>query len=134
MTRIARILASAALLSVAAAAPAADRRIDRGEIGLAKILGDRVAGKPLPCVALRDVRSTRIMDGTAIVYEVGSTLFVNRPDGASTLDDDDILVTRTIGSQLCRLDTIGLVSRAGVFQRGFVTLRDFVPYPKVRTK
>ena len=131
MFRISHVVASITLLAAATGAPAADRRADRGEAGLTKMLANRVAGKPVSCLYLRDIRSTQILDGTAIVYDSGGKLYVNRPDGASTLDDDDILVTRTFGSQLCRMDPVGLVSRAGNFQRSFVTLGDFVPYAKV---
>jgi hypothetical protein len=55
---------------------------------------------------------------------------VNRPDGAGSLDDDDILMTRTYTGQLCRLDSVNLFSRAGRYERGFVTLGNFVPYTK----
>ena len=129
MIRIPLMFASAALL-VASPALAASHATDRGEAKLAKILENRVAGKPVSCLYLRNVRSSQIMDGTAIVYESGGTLYVNRPDGAASLDDDDILMTRTSTSQLCRLDSVNLFSRAGRYERGFVTLGNFVPYTK----
>ena len=129
MIRIPLLLATAALLA-ATPALAVDRRAERGEAKLAKILENRVAGKPVPCLFLRNVRSTQVLDGTAIVYDSGGKLYVNRPDGAGSLDDDDILITRTYTSQLCRLDPVNLFSRAGRYDRGFVTLGNFVPYTK----
>ncbi|WP_404713285.1 hypothetical protein [Sphingomonas sp. MMS24-J13] len=72
--------------------------------------------------------------GTAIVYKVGRTLYVNRPSGAGTLGGDDILVTRTFTDQLCRSDTVRLLDRTAGFEHGFVVLNDFVPYSKVKPK
>jgi len=103
----------------------------RGETKLSKALEGRVAGKPVRCLNLRDIRSSEIIDGTAIVYRVGANrLYVNRPSGHESLDSDDILVTRTFGSQLCSIDTVRLLDRTSRFYRGFVGLGDFVPYTK----
>jgi hypothetical protein len=102
-----------------------------GENDLAKALVGRSAGKPVDCISLRAANSSQIIDGTAIVYRVGSVLYVNRPrSGASSLVDDDILVTRTTGSQLCRLDTVRLMDRSSRIQSGFVSLGQFVPYTR----
>jgi hypothetical protein len=49
------------------------------EAQLAKALDGRVAGEPVNCLSLRSIRSSRIIDRTAIVYQVGNTLYVNRP-------------------------------------------------------
>ena len=51
--------------------------------------------------------------------------------GQTSLDDDDILVTKTWGSQLCSLDTVRLFDRGARFETGFVGLGEFVPYTKV---
>lgn len=79
------------------------------------------------------VNSTQIIDGKAIIYRDGSRLYVNVPrSGADTLRDDDILVTRTFGSQLCSIDMVRLIDRSSRFPRGFVSLGQFVPYTKVK--
>ena len=102
------------------------------EAKLEKMLEGRVAGEPQDCIYLPSIRSTRVFDKTAIVYDAGRTLWVNRPDnGASSLDDDDILVTRLHSSQLCSIDTVQLRDRSSHFYSGFVALGDFVPYRKV---
>jgi len=131
--RISALLLGAALI---AATPAlAGDRDTTPEAQLAKALEGRVAGQPVDCISLPRVNGSRVFDKTAIVYESGSTLYVNRPSiGAESLDDDDILVSKTIGSQLCRMDTINLVDRASRFQRGFVGLGSFVPYTKPRAQ
>jgi hypothetical protein len=99
---------------------------------LAKMLKDRVAGKPVGCINLSQVRGTTIIDKTAIVYDMGNVLYVNRPAYPQSLDDDDVMVTRTWSGQLCRLDMVQMHSRAGMglWWRGTVGLEDFVPYTK----
>ena len=130
MAKLSRLIFGAAL-AAAAVTPAFGAPRLSPEARLEKLIGDRVPGKPVDCVNLRDVQSSQIIDGTAIVYRVGSRLYVNRPQsGARWLDDDDILATRTIGSQLCRIDTVKLIDRTSRFQRGFVILGDFVPYTR----
>jgi len=126
-------LIAATLCGLAAPALSAATPPLRGEAKLAKSLEGRVAGKPVRCLNLRDIRSSEIIDGTAIVYRTGANrLYVNRPtSGRESLDNDDILVTRTFGSQLCSIDTVQLIDRTSRFYRGFVGLGDFVPYTKV---
>ncbi|WP_404823150.1 MULTISPECIES: hypothetical protein [Novosphingobium] len=103
-----------------------------GEQQLAKMLEGRVAGEPVDCINMPTVSSTRVIDKTAIVYDAGSTLYVQRPrTGAESLDDDDVLVTKLTGSQLCSVDTVQLHDRSGGFWRGFVGLDKFVPYKRV---
>lgn len=127
---LATIIAAAAI----AAVPATAREKLEPEAQLAKMLEGRVAGEPRDCIQLTTARSSTIIDGTAIVYRSGSTLWVNRPTGgASSLDDDDILVTKTIGSQLCSIDSIELRDRSSRMYNGFVSLGKFVPYRKAET-
>ena len=100
----------------------------------AKLLEGRVAGTPKSCITLPRVDSSQVIDKTAIVYRDGATLWVNRPrSGAESLNDDDVLVTKTTGSQLCSIDTVQLHDRSSHFWRGFVSLGAFVPYSKVKT-
>lgn len=129
MRKSALILAAAAML----AAPAVSAKQPRltGEEKLAKLLEGREAGQPVSCINLSAANETRVIDKTAIAYKVGSTWYVNRPSNAASLDDDDVLVTRTHSSQLCRLDTVRLHDRSGHWFSGFVGLEDFVPYRKV---
>lgn len=128
------MLAGCAGLALMGATSAdAQRRGRNGEAELARTLSGRVAGKPVNCISLTRSRSSRIIDRTAIIYEDGRTVYVNRPrSGASLLDDNSILVTRTSGSQLCRLDTVRLVDRFSRVPRGFVILDQFVPFTRPR--
>jgi hypothetical protein len=113
------------------AGPAVARERLTGEQELAKMLEGRVAGKPVDCVSLTMTRSTTIINKTAIVYDTGGTLYVNRPAFPQSLDDDAVMVTKTHGSELCRMDLVELHERSGLFWRGSVGLEQFVPYTKV---
>jgi hypothetical protein len=132
-TKLGFVVAAGALLLAGASADARPRLT--GEEQLAKLLDGRVAGKPVNCINLPNVQSSRVIDKTAIVYGSGSTLYVQRPkSGASSLNSDDILVTQLVSSQLCNIDVVQLRDRNGLFWRGFVSLDQFVPYsrpPKV---
>ena len=129
---IAAVLAAATVLSLSVSADARPRLAP--EAKLAKMLDGRVAGKTQDCIFLPTIRSTRVIDKTAIVYDAGRTLWVNRPrSGAESLDDDDVLVTdlRGSGSSLCSVDIVQLHDRYSHFYSGFVGLGEFVPYKKV---
>ena len=131
MKRALLILASAA----AAFAPAQAKSPDpaKGERQLAQALDGRVAGEPVDCISLHRIRSSRIINRTAIVYDAGGTLYVNRPRaGASSLRDWDVMVTRPFGSRLCKVDTVQMVSPGSSMLSGIVFLGDFVPYKRVQ--
>lgn len=105
-----------------------------GEQELSKLLEGRVAGKPVSCISLADTRDSRIIDKTAIVYDAGSVIYVNRPRHAQSLDNDKVMVTRLHTGQLCRLDTVQLHDRSGFWWSGFVGLEDFVPYRRIAAR
>lgn len=135
MAKIARnmglALAAGAMVLAGGTADAKPRLT--GEQQLAKMLKGRVAGEPVDCIHTPSITSTRVIDKTAIVYDAGSTLYVQRPrTGAESLDDDDVLVTKLSSAQLCSVDTIQLHDRSGGFWRGFVGLDKFVPYKRVK--
>ena len=128
-----RFIAFAAAASVVALAPAQAGPRLTPEQRLAKEIEGRVAGEPVDCINLRSIRSSRIIDDTAIVYEVGNTIYVNRPrSGQESLDSWDTMVVKPFGSQLCSIDTIKLVDPGTWMLSGIVFLGDFVPYKKVR--
>lgn len=127
---IGTVLAAAAVLALPPLASARERIAP--EAKLAKLLQGRVAGAPVDCIYSPSIRETRIIDDTAIVYRVGKVYYVNRPEnGASMLDDDDVLVTRLHGTQLCSIEIVELRDRSTQFYSGFVSLGKFVPYRKV---
>lgn len=123
-------IAAAAMLLAGSAAIAKSNP----EAELAQEIEGRVAGAPVKCISLTNIRNTRIIDNTAIIYDAGSTIYVNRPrGGAEHLDDWDILVTKVHGSQLCTPEMVNLLDRSSRMTSGWVSLGDFVPYKKIKT-
>lgn len=120
-------LCAAALFAAPAAAPA--ERLS-GEAQLARITEGKVAGEPVDCIDSRRFNSTRIVNGTAIVYEApGGMLYVNVPrGGARSLDQWDVLVTRQYSPSLCRGEVVHLYDSSTMMQTGAVFLGDFIPY------
>ena len=121
-------------LAVLGLAGTAEARRQPPEAKLAKLLEGRVAGEPSDCIYLPNVRSTQIIRDTAIVYDAGRTIWVNRPEnGSSQLDDDDVMVNKLhgSGSELCSIDIVQLRDRTSMTYNGFVDLGKFVPYRKV---
>ncbi|CAM3975483.1 hypothetical protein NOLU111490_00740 [Novosphingobium lubricantis] len=131
LSRIAMGLAAGSLLLAGAAA---DAKPDlTPEQQLARKLEGRVAGKPVDCIYLPAVRQSRIYDRTAITYESGGTIWVNRPvSGASSLDNNNVMVTQPMGSQLCSVDIVRMFDNNFWFWRGTVGLGQFVPYTKAK--
>ncbi|WP_332818099.1 hypothetical protein [Sphingopyxis sp.] len=128
---IATLVAAAAIAVIPGVSTAKERLAPEDQ--LAKLLEGRVAGEPQNCIPLSSVNGSQIIEKTAIVYRVGSTMWVNRPKGgAESLDDDDILVTKTTGSQLCSIDPVELRDRTSRMYSGFVSLGEFVPYRRAK--
>ncbi|ABC64429.1 hypothetical protein [Erythrobacter litoralis] len=104
--------------------------LTEGEQKLAKLLEGRVAGEPESCIRDRPVRNFQVIDNTAIVYRIGSTIWVNRTKNPRTLDDNETLVFRRYGSQICSTDIVSTIDRFGGFYTGNIFLDHFVPYRK----
>jgi hypothetical protein len=131
MRNAVRLLLGSLLIAGAAAGAGAAPRLDP-EASLAKALNGRTAGAPVDCLNLRDIRSSRIIDRTAILYETnGGTIYLNRPDaGRESLDSWDVLVTRTHMNRLCSIDVVDLYDSGARMRTGAVFLGEFVPYRK----
>lgn len=125
-------LMAATLLVAGLPAWAAPKPHLKGEAKLAEALAGRVAAAPLDCIDPRTAETVEIIDRTAILYRMpGGALYVNRPDaGASELEWDSTLTTRTVGARLCHHDT--MIS-ARFNETNFVMLGPFIPYSKVTT-
>jgi hypothetical protein len=133
MRKLALILAAAATVAAGGALQARERLSPDQE--LAKITAGRAAGEPVSCIYMPSVRSTKIIENTAIVYDAGSVVYVNHPEsGARSLDRDQVLVTKRHSSQLCSIDIVELRDSPGFFYEGFVGLGKFVPYRKVAVR
>ncbi len=129
-------LATAALGLLAAPVQADDHaEMTRGEQRLAKMLEGRVAGEPQRCIHTIGSRNLTRIDGTALTYKSGDTLWVNYTRNPESIDDSDIMVIKRFsGSTLCRTDQIKLVDRLGGMFSGVIFLDEFVPYTKVEAE
>lgn len=128
------LIAASLLAGIAPAQAANPSQQADHEAQLARALEGRVAGQPVDCINLRQVRSSQIIDDTAILYDAGSTIYVNRPrSGASSLDRWDTLVTRLYSDRLCSIDTVRLVDPTSHITSGVVFLGEFVPYRRAET-
>jgi hypothetical protein len=118
--------------AIAATPAAAEPRLTP-EQQLEKELRGRVAGEPVKCINLFQVRHSRVIDKTAIIFGSGGTIYVNRPRaGADALSRWDAQLVKPFGTQLCSVDTIQMFDRTSGFYSGNVFLGDFVPYRRVR--
>lgn len=102
-----------------------------GEEKLAKMLEGRVAGEPESCIRTFPSVELTVIDGTALVYKQGGTLWVNVPARPESLDDRDALLTRQFSSRLCKMDIVTTFDPSMGFYTGNIFLSDFVPYRKV---
>ena len=128
MRKLAAFLLGAAL----AVTPAVAERLSP-EAELARALEGRVAGEPVDCIDLIRVRNSRVIPGTAIIWDTGSVIYVNRPEnGADALNRWDTMVTRTPTGRLCSVDTVTMLDSPTRFMTGIVFLGEFVPYRRIR--
>ncbi|MGZ8346721.1 MAG: hypothetical protein ACXWUP_06375 [Allosphingosinicella sp.] len=129
MGKLITMIAGAVLVAVT---PAAASTPEENEAELERALEGRVAGEPGSCIHLHRVRSSRVINDTAILYDAGSTLYLQRPrSGASSLNRWDTLVTRSYSTRLCSIDTVNIVDTQSGMLTGVVFLDEFVPYRRV---
>lgn len=88
-------------------------------------------GTATNCIALHRIRSTRIITGEGIVYQMsGQKALINRPrHGGDRLARNQILITRTSGSLLCAGDIVHLADSLPGMTTGIVALGQFEAYP-----
>jgi len=132
MQALATILSGAALaLAASAAAAAGSGHNETGEARLARMLEGRTAGAPVSCINTVRSNKMEVIDGVAVVYDAGRTIYVARPTDPRMLGRNDALVlSRFSPSRLCVQESMKTVDRYDRFHTGVVFLKDFVPYTK----
>jgi hypothetical protein len=129
MRKIIPLMAGALLLG---AATAQAERPDR-EAELARALEGLEAGEPVDCIDTYRIQSSRIIQDTAIIYDLGPVTYVNRPRaGAESLNRWDAMLTRLPFARLCSIDTVQMIDTSTQMQTGVVFLGEFVPYRRVQ--
>lgn len=122
---------AAGCTATAADVQAADTRAVRAQTELAEAIRGRVAGPPVACVNLRDLRGNRSAGEQAIIFDGPSrrTIYVNRPPaGCPDLNFNRTLTTRTTSTRLCRGDIATVVDLTSGAFYGSCGLGDFTPY------
>jgi hypothetical protein len=122
-------IAAAVLALVGATAHSAGKS-EKNEARLAQMLEGRTAGEPVTCIPAPRGARLEIIEGVAMVYKSGDTLYVARPTNPEALDRDDILVVDRFAGQICHTDIVRTVDRTGGYFTGVVFLGKFVPYRK----
>ena len=132
MKGIVIIAAGAALaLTGTAAAASGSGTNAKGEARLARMLEGRTAGAPVSCIDTMRSNKMEVIDGVAVVYDAGKTIYVARPTDPRMLGASDALVIdRFSGSRLCVQEAMKTIDRYDHFHTGVVFLRSFVPYTK----
>lgn len=121
---------AAALVALPAAAVLADTVTERGEVRLAHLLGDRVAGQPVPCFTTDSGTKWFFIDGVALVYDTGPVIYVGRP--TNKIDPrDTILHAHARGRDVvCATDRFYTRGRRSGLYTGVADIREFVPYSR----
>jgi len=132
MKAIVIIAAGAALaLTGTAAAASGSGTNAKGEARLARMLEGRTAGAPVSCIDTMRSNKMEVIDGVAVVYDAGKTIYVARPTDPRMLGRSDALVIdRFSPSRLCVQEAMKTIDRYDHFHTGVVFLRSFVPYTK----
>ena len=121
-------VAAIAVTVLASATWAAPRS---SETELSRLIGEREAGEPIDCLPLRQVRSSRIIDHTAVIFEAVGTFYLNRPTaGSELLDGDKAIMTATPSAQICSGEAVQLFDAASRVISSSVFLGKFIPYTK----
>jgi hypothetical protein len=121
----------AAAAATCASSAISEPRTPKAEAALAKALAGKVAGAPVHCLPPLRTTGMTIIDDNTILFRRNSKLVYRNdpPGGCSPLSRGRFaLVTKTIGSGLCRGDIAQVVDTSTGFPAGACALGDFVPY------
>ena len=129
-----RILLLAAAATSLAACETSDsqpeQRSAKAQATYDRMLAGKTAGRPEKCLPLQRSNDMTVIDDDTILYRDGRTTYVNQPLGSCNLlgGGSYALLTRSIGSQLCRGDIANVVDATTGVTVGSCALGDFVPY------
>jgi hypothetical protein len=129
-----------ASLMIAAPATASDAPSDvaaRADAKLARLTAKRVAGEPVRCISPDRVNPPEMIEGRAVAYRAGTTLYIGalRATGAkggdcSLLREGRTMVTSSLNGQVCRGDVVRIVQTG--MSLGQCLFGDFTPYGRAK--
>lgn len=120
------------LLAGLTAADAAQKKPDPDLAKIEKRLAGLTPGKPMQCLH-RDLTSQSTMRADGVILYIAGRNRVYRNDligNCPGLTRGDIMVTKSIGSDLCRGDFVQTRSPMGGMVTGSCALGTFTPYTK----
>ena len=125
---------AALVLGSCSTAPAEQTRSSRAAQELADALAGRVAGPPQRCITTYRTTKVTPIDDFTILYEQGSTVYVQNPRGGcpGIGSGSDILVTRQTTNQLCDGEIAQTVDLTSRIERGGCVFGPFVPSTRPR--
>ena len=130
------LAAAVAVLAACSTAPAGQERSPQASKELADELAGRVAGPPQRCITTYRTTRVHAIDDWTIVYDQGSTIYVQNPRGGcpGIGSGDDILVTQQVGTaQICDGEIARTIDRTARVEHGGCVFGPFVPYTKPRS-
>lgn len=100
------------------------------EAALDKALAGKVAGEKMSCVNREPQTNLTVISNNVLLYRVSKKLvYKNELIGSCNgLTRDDIIITQSWGSQMCRGDLTRTADRMSGMLSGACALGDFVPY------
>lgn len=103
----------------------------RNRARLERALAGLTPGEPVSCIRRDQFNEIRTFDGTILYVAGRNRLWRNDVvGGCPGLRRDDIVVTRSFGSQICDRDIIQTRARTGGFMSGSCSLGKFTPYTR----
>jgi hypothetical protein len=132
--RPAILLIIGAAASACAASAFSEPRTVKAETELSRALAGKVAGPPVRCLPPSRTSGMTVIDDNTILFRRNSKLIYRNdpPGGCHPLSRGRFaLVTKTIGSGLCRGDIAQVVDPTTGIPAGACALGDFVPYRTV---
>jgi len=131
-------IACAATLSSCAPSATADQAsyqmpqlTQKQQAKLDRKLSGRVAGEPVSCISpYRNTDYTAVSDDI-LIYEVGTTVYVNQPYGGCKGAENHALVSTRPTTQICSGEIAEVRDTVSGFSYGSCSLGKFTPYRKV---
>lgn len=109
---------------------------EKVQAALTKELAGLTPGQPQGCLNTFETRNASTKSfGDVLVYRTsGSRRFVTTTTGCTDVggNGDNILVTSTFSTQLCRGDIATTIDRTSHFPTGSCSFGDFVPYTRAK--
>ena len=105
---------------------------ERGQKIAKLYLKDRVAGKPVSCIPQIRLRRSTAASDEVLLYDDGSTVYVNTPYLGCPRARDNTMISRTPMGRLCSGDIVLVQDLRINVPLGSCALSEFVPFRKAK--